>query len=110
MRELHSTYAGTNVELVSVHTPEFDHERDVAKVQAALDRFNLDFPVAIDNDWAIWRGYNNHYWPALYLVDKQGVIRDHHRGELHSGSRWWERWVSAIERLRNEPDPAADAG
>ncbi|MFN8422818.1 MAG: hypothetical protein U0470_05260 [Anaerolineae bacterium] len=56
---------------------------------------------------AIWRSYDNRYWPALYLVDKDGVIRDHHAGELHVGTRAWSRWIARIEALRRPVTPAA---
>lgn len=110
MREIDRRYSDSDVVLISVHTPEFDREKEIPRVEEALARYDLGFPVVIDNDWAIWRAFDNHYWPALYLIDKHGVIRDHHRGELHEGSRSWERWIAAVERLRAEPGPDDDLG
>ena len=56
--------------IIGVHTPEFRHERDVKNVENSLLRLNIDFAVAIDNDWKTWRSYNNRYWPAMYFIDK----------------------------------------
>jgi hypothetical protein len=64
-----------------VHTPEFSFEHDVADVQRAVTERGIDYPVAVDNDYAIWSAFDNHYWPALYFVDADGIIRDQHFGE-----------------------------
>ena len=56
--------------IIGVHTPEFTHERDVDNVEKALERLQIEFAVAIDNDWATWRSYHNRYWPAMYFIDK----------------------------------------
>jgi thiol-disulfide isomerase/thioredoxin len=67
--------------VIGVHTPEFAFEHDIENVrQAARDR-RISYPIAIDNDYAIWRAFANHYWPALYFVDAQGHLRHHHFGE-----------------------------
>jgi hypothetical protein len=67
--------------VIGVHTPEFPFEKDVENVRRALNGIRVDFPIAIDNDYAIWRAFNNNYWPALYFIDTQGRIRHHHFGE-----------------------------
>ncbi len=67
--------------VVGVHTPEFEFERDVDNVRRETAARDIDYPVAIDSDYAIWDAFANHYWPALYFVDREGVIRDHHFGE-----------------------------
>jgi hypothetical protein len=64
-----------------VHGPEFAFEHDVDNVRRAAQAMGITYPIAIDNGFAIWRGLNNHYWPALYFVDAQGRIRQHHFGE-----------------------------
>ncbi|REM95749.1 cytochrome c biogenesis protein DipZ, partial [Mycobacterium tuberculosis] len=61
--------------------PEFAFERSLANVQRAVKDLKVTYPVAIDNDYAIWRGFNNKYWPAHYFIDAQGRIRAHHFGE-----------------------------
>jgi thiol-disulfide isomerase/thioredoxin len=74
-------YRGDGLVVIGVHTPEFSFEHEVYRVrQATLDR-SIDYPVAIDNDYAIWSAFGNHYWPALYFVDADGIVRDHHFGE-----------------------------
>ncbi|MNV48772.1 Thiol-disulfide oxidoreductase YkuV [compost metagenome] len=67
--------------VIGVHAPEFAFERDVRNVQRAVTDLKVTYPVAIDNDFAIWRGFNNRYWPAHYFIDAQGRIRAHHFGE-----------------------------
>jgi thiol-disulfide isomerase/thioredoxin len=67
--------------VVGVHTPEFGFERNVDHVRRALQQMRIEFPVAIDNEYAIWRAFDNNYWPALYFIDSRGRLRDHHFGE-----------------------------
>jgi cytochrome c biogenesis protein CcdA/thiol-disulfide isomerase/thioredoxin len=67
--------------VVGVHTPELPFERDVGNVRNAVARLKIDYPVAIDNSYAIWKAFGNEYWPAAYFVDAQGRIRHHHFGE-----------------------------
>jgi thiol-disulfide isomerase/thioredoxin len=74
-------YREHGVVVIGVHTPEFSFEHDLENVRRAVKDMRVDYPVAVDNDYAIWRAFDNHYWPALYLVDAQGRIRSHHFGE-----------------------------
>jgi thiol-disulfide isomerase/thioredoxin len=74
-------YRDHGVVVIGVHTPEFSFEHDLENVRLAVQDMQVSYPVAIDNDYAIWQAFNNHYWPALYLVDAQGRIRFHHFGE-----------------------------
>jgi hypothetical protein len=67
--------------VIGVHTPEFGFEHDVEGVRHATEERAIDYPVAVDNDYAVWSAFDNHYWPALYFVDREGVIRDQHFGE-----------------------------
>jgi len=66
---------------IGVHTPEFKFEHDLDNVRWAVEARKIDYPVAIDNDFAVWRAFANNYWPALYFVDAQGQIRHHRFGE-----------------------------
>ena len=66
---------------VGVHTPEFGFEHDLDNVRWAVGRREIDYPVVVDNDFAVWRAFANHYWPALYFVDARGPIRHHRFGE-----------------------------
>ena len=67
--------------VIGVHTPEFTFESDIDNVRRALQQMRIDYPIAIDNDYAIWRAFKNQYWPALYFVDARGQIREHQFGE-----------------------------
>jgi hypothetical protein len=67
--------------VVGVHTPEFTVEHDVDGVRRAVHDMGIEYPIAIDNDYAVWDAFGNQYWPALYLADAEGGIRHHHFGE-----------------------------
>ena len=85
--------------MIGVHTPEFPFEHDVENVRRAVRQLKIDYPVVIDNDYGIWRAFNNQYWPALYFIDARGRIREHQFGEGE-----YERSEKTIQRL------LADAG
>ena len=67
--------------VIGVHTPEFTFEKKLANVHRAVQQMKLDFPIAVDNEYAIWRAFDNRYWPALYFIDARGRPRAHHFGE-----------------------------
>ena len=83
--------------VIGVHTPEFAFESDIDNVRRAVRQMRIDYPIAIDNDYAIWRAFNNQYWPALYFVDARGQIREHHFGEGE-----YDRSEKIIQRLLAE--------
>jgi thiol-disulfide isomerase/thioredoxin len=74
-------YSGHGLVVVGVHTPEFGFEHDAGHVSQAVREMRIDYPVAMDNNYAVWQAFGNHYWPALYFADAQGNIRHHHFGE-----------------------------
>jgi thiol-disulfide isomerase/thioredoxin len=74
-------YQAHGLVVVGVHTPEFDFEHDLDNVRQQVKDLGVDYPVAVDNDYAIWSAFDNLYWPALYFVDAQGQIRHHRFGE-----------------------------
>lgn len=74
-------YTDHGLTVIGVHTPEFDFEHDLDNVRREVTDLGVDYPVAVDNDYAIWTAFDNHYWPALYFVDAQGQIRHHRFGE-----------------------------
>jgi cytochrome c biogenesis protein CcdA/thiol-disulfide isomerase/thioredoxin len=74
-------YGPKGLVVVGVHTPEFAFEHDTSNVAAAASRFGLTYPIAQDNEYSTWTAYNNEYWPADYLIDATGHIRDTHFGE-----------------------------
>lgn len=81
VRAWEEKYRDRGLVVVGVHAPEFSFERNLDNVRAAVAERKLGYPVAVDNDQAIWRAFDNHYWPALYMIDAQGRIRHHHFGE-----------------------------
>jgi thiol-disulfide isomerase/thioredoxin len=74
-------YRNDGLVVIGVHTPEFSFEHDIDLVQQAVKTRDIDYPVAQDNDFGVWTAFANNYWPALYFVDRDGVIRDQHFGE-----------------------------
>jgi thiol-disulfide isomerase/thioredoxin len=76
-----SRYASHGLVVVGVHTPEFSFERDADNVRRAAEQMRVEYPIALDPEYAVWSAFDNQYWPALYLVDAQGRIRGHQFGE-----------------------------
>ncbi len=74
-------YKDQGLVVIGVHTPEFAFERDLGNVRKAVKNLGITYPVAVDNEWAIWKAFKNNYWPAHYFIDGQGRIRYHHFGE-----------------------------
>jgi thiol-disulfide isomerase/thioredoxin len=74
-------YRDRGLVVIGVHSPEFAFEKNLDNVRRAAKDMNVEYPIAIDNDFSIWRAFNNHYWPALYFVDAEGDVRDQHFGE-----------------------------
>ncbi|HMN29180.1 MAG TPA: redoxin domain-containing protein [Caldilineaceae bacterium] len=83
VQEWYAKYKDEGFAIIGVHTPEFAYEKELGNVEAAIGRLGVTWPVAIDNDWATWRAYGNHYWPAAYFIDKAGNIRQLLIGEGH---------------------------
>ena len=81
VREWYSKYSDQGLEIIGIHTPEFNFERELANVETAVGQLDVTWPVAIDNEWTTWRAYHNRYWPAMYLIDKAGNIRHIKIGE-----------------------------
>jgi thiol-disulfide isomerase/thioredoxin len=77
----HEKYADEGLVIVGVHTPEFEFEKDYNNVKAAVEKFEIEYPVAQDNEKGTWKAYENRYWPRKYLVDNEGYIRYDHIGE-----------------------------
>jgi thiol-disulfide isomerase/thioredoxin len=74
-------YRDDGLVVIGVHTPEFSFERDIDLVRRATQERGIDYPVAVDSDYGVWSAFDNHYWPALYFVDREGIVRDSHFGE-----------------------------
>ena len=95
-------YQGQGLVVVGVHTPEFSFERDLDNVRRAASEQQVTYPIAVDSDYAIWRAFENEYWPALYFVDAQGRIRYQQFGE-----GGYERAERMIQQLLEEAGHAA---
>ncbi len=76
-----ASYRDKGLVIIGVHTPEFQFEKEIANVKRAAKDLKVDYPIAIDNDYATWNAYHNQYWPAHYLIDQAGNIRMVHTGE-----------------------------
>ena len=81
LKEWHSKYKDQGLVIIGNHYPEFSYEADLQNLKDAIARNEIEYAVAQDNDGATWRAYKNRYWPALFLIDKQGHIRYVHIGE-----------------------------
>ncbi|MFI5333331.1 MAG: cytochrome c biogenesis protein DipZ [Candidatus Babeliales bacterium] len=81
VKHWYDSYKDKGFVVIGVHTPEFAFEKSVGNVQGAIKRFGITYPVALDNEYATWQNYSNHYWPAHYLIDQHGVIQEKHFGE-----------------------------
>jgi len=92
---LYQKYKDQGFTIIGIHTPEFAYERNIKEVQKAVNKYGLSFPVVQDNDFQTWTNYNNRYWPAFYLVDKQGNIRYTHFGE----GKYEEKDIAIAELL-----------
>jgi thiol-disulfide isomerase/thioredoxin len=81
VRAWSQAYRDDGLVVIGAHTPEFSFEHEIELVRRAVEEREIDYPVAVDNDYGVWSAFDNHYWPALYFVDREGVIRDQHFGE-----------------------------
>jgi thiol-disulfide isomerase/thioredoxin len=99
-------YQDDGLVVIGVHTPEFSFEHDIDGVRHATEERAIDYPVAVDNDYEIWSAFANRYWPALYFVDTDGIIRDEHFGEGR-----YEQSERVIQRLLGvEREPVSVEG
>jgi thiol-disulfide isomerase/thioredoxin len=94
IRAWSQAYRDDRLVVIGVHTPEFSFEHEIDRVRQATKERAIDYPVAVDNDYAVWSAFANRYWPALYFVDAEGIIRDQHFGEGR-----YERSERVLQRL-----------
>jgi thiol-disulfide isomerase/thioredoxin len=106
VRAWSQAYRDDGLVVIGVHTPEFSFEHDIDLVRQATEERSIDYPVAVDNDYEVWNAFANHYWPALYFVDADGIIRDQHFGEGR-----YEKSERVIQRLLDvEREPVSVEG
>lgn len=101
IEQLHQTYRDHGLAVVSVHSPEYPHEKELRNVEAAVAEHGLTFPVAVDTDLATWVAYDNAYWPSLYVADARGTMRYFKYGEGAKGLL-----EQHIRTLLREADPS----
>jgi thiol-disulfide isomerase/thioredoxin len=94
VKQWHQKFSSQGLVIIGVHSPEFGHERVLTNVQEYIRSHEIRYAVAIDNDFVIWNRYRNRYWPSMYLIDKQGVIRYERFGE--GGYRETEQQIQAL--------------
>lgn len=80
-KALYDKYAKDGLVVIGIHTPEYDEERDPAQLVRAIHAYQIDWPVAVDNENRLWTAFGNQYWPALYLIDQSGHVVYRHVGE-----------------------------
>lgn len=102
LRAVHDRYGDQGLVVVSVHTPEFMHERDAVKVRAAVEKHGIGYAVMLDNDFSYWNALGNQYWPAFYLIDRTGNVAATAIGELHRGEPRGDDFEKEIRRLLAE--------
>jgi len=90
-------YKDRGLEIIGVHTPEFQFEKDYANVKLAVDKFSIQYPVVLDSEFGTWNAYGNRYWPGKYLIDIDGFIPYEHHGEGD-----YEKVEEKIQELLNE--------
>lgn len=94
VQQWHERYKDQGLIIIGVHAPEFAFEKEIDNIKAAIVRFGITYPIAVDNDYQTWQAYDNHYWPAHYLIDQDGIIRETHFGEGH-----YQETENAIRQL-----------
>ena len=101
-------YRDDGLVVIGAHTPEFSFEHEIDLVRRATKERDIDYPVAVDNDYAIWSAFDNNYWPALYFVDAEGIIRDQHFGEGRYEQS--ERVIQELLGVERDPVPVEGLG
>lgn len=102
LNDLEQRLADEDFQIIGVHTPEFEREKVLANVKDKIAEFGLQHPVMIDNDMEYWNACNNRYWPAFYLVDKEGRFRGYFVGETHGDTPRALQIENAIQDLLAE--------
>ena len=101
LKEWDEKYRDQGLVIIGNHYPEFSYEEDFGNLKAKVLEYGIEYAVAQDNNGKTWRAYDNHYWPTLYLIDKQGHIR-----YIHIGEGRYKETEAAIQLLLAEPYPA----
>ena len=96
-------YGKKGFQVIGIHSPEFDFEKERSRVESAVKKYHLDHPIMMDNEHTYWKALGNRYWPSFYLVDKGGTIILRAAGELHANSARGDAFESRIRAALGEP-------
>ena len=102
LKRVEEKYAPRGLQVIGVHTPEFEHERVRSAVEQKVKEFGFAHPVMLDNDFSYWNALGNQYWPAYYLIDRRGDIRAYYVGEMHVGAARARAVEAKLEELLRE--------
>jgi thiol-disulfide isomerase/thioredoxin len=108
VRAWSQAYRDDGLIVIGVHTPEFSFEHDVERIRRATVQYSIDYPVAVDSDYEVWRAFDNHYWPALYFIDRDGRVRDQQFGEGRYEQS--ERVIQKLLGVLRPPAPVEGIG
>ena len=104
LNTLEAEFADAPLQVIGIHSPEFDYERERDEVVKQAAKFGLKHPIMLDNDFRFWRAMDNQYWPAFYLIDAKGRVRHTYIGETHAGDKQAKRIERDIRALLAEAD------
>lgn len=96
-------FAPQGLKVVGIHTPEFEREKVIGRIREKVREFGIRYPVLVDSDHAYWNAIQNRYWPAFYLIDRQGRLRALFVGETHAGDAQAREVEAQIAALLAEP-------
>jgi len=99
LNQVEAKFRERGLKVVGVHTPEFEREKVIARIRDKVRDFGITYPVMVDSDHAYWNAMQNRYWPAFYLIDREGRVRELYVGETHAGDRQAKAVEAAIEAL-----------
>lgn len=103
LKDMEARLGPKGLKVIGIHSPEFEHERNGATVRAKAADFGLTHPIMLDNDFRYWKALNNRYWPAYYLIDRNGRIQARFVGETHKGTPQAQEIERIIEELLAQP-------
>jgi thiol-disulfide isomerase/thioredoxin len=103
LKAVQQRYAKDGLAIISVHTPELEHEKNPTNVRQAVTRLGISYPVMLDHDFSYWSALRNQYWPAFYLIDSRGRIVAEQIGELHEGQARGDDFERQIKRALARP-------
>ncbi|MCP4294345.1 MAG: redoxin family protein [Proteobacteria bacterium] len=94
-------YAAKGLQVIGIHTPEFDYEKNRDEVVSVVDQYQIKYPIMMDNDFRYWKALENRYWPSFYLVDQKGRIIYKSAGEMRVGDSYANKFEEKIKSLLN---------